>query len=127
MILYRDIARFYKLGSTGYANSKVVESSDEVLCVFLQNTAFLHTSNQDAIDSDGVLYPDINNSFVKENANRLEGMNVKVKMYGSVDSESWYKIINVSVNRDHLLENKIDNIECLLKKTRPVEGDNGSN
>lgn len=121
MIKYRDEAIFYEIVSTGYANSKRTTDSGVVESVFLQNTGFLHGANQDAVNSDAVLYPKPENEFVAGNANRLEGMMVKVKMYGSSSDESWYKVISVAVNRDHLLDNKIDNIECLLKKSRPVD------
>lgn len=117
---YQDTAVFYKAGLTGYANSKVVDELASVDSIFLQNTGFLHSNNQDAIDSDAVIYPNPSDEFIQENANRLEGMTVKVVMFGSEADESWYKIVNVSVNRDHLLTNIIDNIECLVKKTRPL-------
>src|SRR5688572_12726607 len=120
MIRYRDKAVFYKVESTGYANSKEAQESGKVNVVFIQNTAFLHTDNQDAIDSDGVIYSDPQNTFIKENAYRLEGMVVKIEMFGSSSDASWYKITQVAINRDHLLGNNIDNVECLLKKTRPL-------
>ena len=59
-------------------------------------------------------------AFVVNNANRLEGMYIKAVLFGSDESESWYKIETVSVNRDHLLCNKIDNVEMALNKTRPL-------
>ena len=94
----------------------------EVKATFLQNTGFLHTNNQDVIDSDAIVYPDELNAVVKSLANRLEGMYVIAALYGADEDESWYKITKVSVNRDHLLTNTIDNIQCLLKKSEALPG-----
>jgi len=119
---YQDSATFALVESTGYSASKEAVSQAEVAVIFVQNTGFDHQNFQDAVDSDAVCWPDISNYFVVANFNRLEGMYVLAPLYGSADEQSWYKVVDVTVNRDHLLGNTIDNIELRLKKTRPVPG-----
>lgn len=123
MILeYKDTATFVTVSSNGYANSKVIEGQFSVPCIFLQSTGFVHGNNQDAITADAICYPDPTNYFVLENFYRLEGMYIIEPLYDGSDDESWYKIENVYVNRDHLLDNIIDNVQLLLKKTEKING-----
>lgn len=117
-LCYKDEATFYKVESDGYSNNKSVDDSAVVPVIFLQNTGFIHASNQENIDSDGVVYPDFTHEFIEDNHMRLEGMYIKIETFGS--SPSWYKVTKCIVNRDHLLNNQIDNIQLLLKKTRPL-------
>lgn len=119
---YRDTVTVVSVSSAGYSSNKTVTSHEDVACVFLQNTKTGRGQFQDTLDSDAVLYPDPTSQFISENHNRLEGMYVLAPLYGSSNDDSWYKIVSVTVNRDHLLDNTIDNIECRLKKTRPING-----
>lgn len=105
-----------------YGNKKQPVSQHEIKATFLQNTGFLHSNNQDVIDSDAILYPDERNAVVVGLSNRLEGMYVIAPLFGQAASEAWYKITSVAVNRDHLLHNKIDNIQCLLSKAEALPG-----
>ena len=120
MLEYRDSATFVIVNSTGYGNNKIIEEEETVSCIFLQNTAFSHSNFRDNIESDAICYPDPTNDFILENYYRLEGMYIKINMFGSTNDISWYKIENVSVNRNHLLGEEVDNIELNLKKTRPI-------
>lgn len=113
---YNDIGTFYKVSPQGYGNNKDLEDSASVNGIFLQNTGFLHSSNQDAVEADASFYPDPEDEFVIGNYNRLEGMYIVVSPYEAPALISWYRITSVSVNRDHLLTNTIDNIELTLKK-----------
>lgn len=119
---YQDTATFYKVASGSYSNSKTVVSSSSVSCVFLQNTQLGRSRFQDSIESDAVCYPDPENSWIVSNYNRLEGMYILAPLYGSGDSVSWYKVVSATVNRDHLLDNEIDNIELRLKKSDALPG-----
>lgn len=121
---YPDTGIFIKTTSDGYANTKITSEQESVPIIFVQNTGFERNNAQDSVKSDAVCYPDFTNGFVIENVNRLEGMYLIVQLFNSTENQSWYKIIDVTVNRDHLLNNKIDNIELRLKKTRPVSGVN---
>lgn len=119
---HKDIITFVVVSSTGYGNKKVVLEKHEALGTFLQNTGFLHTNNQDIMDSDAILYPNERDAFVIAYHNRLEAMYVVVPLYGSSNDESWYKVTSSTVNRDHLLGNRIDNVQLTLKKTEALEG-----
>lgn len=116
-ISYFDTVTFYKVSGGGYSSSKVVESSDDVACLFLQNTGFNRTSNQEAINSDAICYPDPENTFLIANHYRLEGMYVLAPMFSVDDVDGWYKVESVTINKDILLENKVGNIVLGLKKT----------
>jgi hypothetical protein len=117
---YQDTATFVKVGSSGYANDKAVVEQEDVPVIFLQGTGFVHQNSQDAVTSDAIVYPDPSSQFVQDNWNRLEGMYLLAPLFGVDSDDGWYKITNVLVNRDHLLGNQIDNIECQLKKTRRI-------
>lgn len=117
---YQDTTTFISVQSTGYANNKTPIEQVAVPSIFLQGTGFQHQNQQDAATSDAIVYPDPTNAFIVDHWNRLEGMYVLAPLFGADSDDGWYKVVQVNVNRDHLLENKIDNIECLLKKTRKV-------
>lgn len=117
---YNDTGTFYRVTSEGYANTKIAESFEDVPIIFLQNTGFLHSRSQDAVTSDAICYVDPANEFISDNYNRLEGMYLKAAMFGATDAISWFKVESVTVNRDHLLTNNIDNIELRLKKTKEL-------
>lgn len=119
---YKDTVTIVSVSSAGYSSNKTVVSQEEISCTFLQDTSFIRTNFRDDLDSDAVIYPDPKSDFVLDNFNRLEGMYILAPLFGAANADSWYKITQVTVNRDHLLNNRIDNIECLLKKTRAIDG-----
>ncbi len=119
-ITYKDTVTFYKPVSTGYRGTKVSTEQQDVPATFLQNTGITQSRFQTLANSDAVCYPDFTNSFIIDNANRLEGMYLTAKLFGVDESKSWYKVVSVNVNRDHLLGNNIDNIELLLDKVSPL-------
>ena len=116
-LTYFDTATFYKVSSGGYGNSKSVQSSDEVPCLFLQNTGFNNTNHQESVNSDAICYPDPQSEFLLDNNYRLEGMYVLAPLFDASDDQGWYKIVSVTVNKDILLENQVGNIVLGLKKT----------
>jgi len=119
---YKDTATFYRVTAGGYRGDKTVAESASVDVIFLQNTGFEQGSFQENTDSDAVCYPDPLNTFISGNFNRLQGMYILMPLFGASDDESWFKVVSVNVNRDHLLANEIDNIDMQLKKTRPLQG-----
>jgi len=119
---YQDTATFVIAKSSGYDGSKTMVKQFDVNVVFVQNTGFDRVNFQDGINADAICWVDPDNSFVKDNYNRLEGMYVLEPLFGAGDSASWYKVTDVTVNRDHLLTNRIDNIELRLKKTTAIPG-----
>lgn len=119
---YPDQTIFVSVTSTAFGNTKVVESRGYVDVIFVQNTQYRRDPFQDALDSDAICYPDINNDFIQSNYNRLEGMYILMPLYGASDEVAWFKVVNCTVNRDHLIDNSIDNIELRLKKTEAIAG-----
>jgi hypothetical protein len=111
-----------KTTADGYGNNKTVTQQVDVPCIFIQNTQFRRFGFQENIDADAIMYVDPEAAFVVENLNRLEGIYVVAPLFGAGDAQSWYKIETVTVNRDHLLTNQIDNVECRLKKSSPIPG-----
>lgn len=110
-----------KVSPGAYANNKTVEESEDVPVIFQQNTGFSRSNYQENIDADAILYADPTNDFIISHYNRLEGMYVIISPFGAPEDISWYKVTNVTIFRDHLIGNQIDNIQCALKKTRPVQ------
>lgn len=117
---YRDTATFVRVGSGNYKNDKAVIEQANVPVIFIQNTGFLNNEFQENVDADAVCYPDFTNAFLISNDYRLEGMYVLAPLFGASSDEGWYKVINVTVNRNHLLDTDIDNVQLLLKKSTPI-------
>lgn len=117
---YKDTATIVETVSDGYGNQRLIADQQTVNCTMLQSTSFSRNGTIQQVESDATCYVDPTNSFVVANYNRLEGFYIQVSLYNSPQNISWYKILRVTVNRDHLLTNNIDNIELALKKTRPV-------
>lgn len=122
LLKYQDTATFVKVIASGYANSKTSQQQIDVPVIFLQNTGFERSSFRETVDSDAICFPDPENAFIIANSNRLEGMYILAPLFNVEEDEGWYKIVAVTVNRDHLLNNEIDNIELALKKTRKIPG-----
>ena len=119
---YQDTATFVRTESSGYGNNQEVVESSDVPVIFVQNTQFRRNNYQDGLDSDAVCWPDPTNTFIVNMANRLEGLYVLMPLYGAADDIAWFRVIDVTINRDHLISNQIDNIELRLKKTKPIPG-----
>jgi hypothetical protein len=118
MIRYNGTVDFYRVTSTGYANKKISVETACVDALFLSNIGFTHGSSQDAINSDALVYPDPEDDFILDNMNKMQGLFVLAPFCDVSDEDNWYKVTSVVINRHHLLDNSIDNIECQLKKTR---------
>ena len=116
---YKDTVTIIEQKYNKYG-SESIKNSYTVKCLFMQNTGWSHSNNNAEINSDASLLIDPSDTFVKENANRLEGMLVVANPFGYSAAESWYRITNVSVNQDKLLCNEIDNISASLKKTESI-------
>lgn len=121
-LIYQDTLTFVSVESGGYSNKKTSTQQVDVPAMFIQNTGFSRSQAQDAVDADAICYPDPESAFIQEKFNRLEGLYVLAPLFGAGDEQSWYKVVESVVNRDHLLTNKIDNIELRLKKTKAIAG-----
>ncbi len=117
---YNETVTFYSTKSDVYANNKRIDEKADVDCIFTQATNFSHNAFRDTIDADAICYPDFENDFIISHHNRLEGMYILAPIFGDPDERALYKVINCTINRDHLLSNKIDNIELILKKSEKI-------
>lgn len=119
---YNETMTFVVADSSGYKNTKAMTEQYAVDCIFIQNVNYSNSGNQATRDADAICFPDPTNQFIIDKYNRLEGMYVVASLFDSPEAMSWYRIDSVTVNRDHLLNNQIDNVECLLKKASPIPG-----
>lgn len=121
LIDYKDTVRVIKTTITndGYG-TEIIDEVEDVNGLFITNTGWIHGNFQTEITSDAEVYLDPENEFVSENAYRLEGMYVVANPFGSSEELAWYKITQVIVGEDKLLDNQIDNVNCQLKKTSEV-------
>lgn len=117
---YNDTGTFYEVTAGAYRNDETVVSYSDVPIILLQNTGTIRGNFQLNTNSDAVAYADPTDDFIVDNYNRLEGMYLLASLYGAPDADSWYKVTKVTVNRDHLLNNQIDNVQLDLKKTSPL-------
>lgn len=108
-----------QLSSDGYASEQVLEVTD-VPALFIANTGWAHAGNQSVVTSDAQMYIDPTNETVLEKFDRLEGMLVIAHPFGEDEAEAWYRITQVIIGQDKLLDNQIDNISCLLKKSTEI-------
>lgn len=117
---YKDIINIYDYVIDGYGTEKFTDFVS-IPSMFFQNTGWANGSNMLEIDSDAYAYVDPENTFVKTNFNRLEGMMVEANPMGDTNTARvWYRIIDVNVGQDKLLCNKIDNIVIRLKKSTEI-------
>ena len=119
---YNETATIVIAESEGYRGKKASIEQHAVKCIFIQELGFSNIRNQELLDADAIMYVDTNDEFISDNHYRLEGMYVLISPFGASAAESWYRVGSVSVNRDHLLSNGIDNVACILKKAEPVPG-----
>jgi hypothetical protein len=118
-IQYPHTLRFFETTVDGYGEH-VVGDYEDVPAVFEQQTGFSHTNFQDAITSDAVALVDPRNTWVQANAYRLEELLVVANPYGEAESQSWYKVVESAVGSTHQLDNVIDTVRIVLKKTRAL-------
>ncbi len=121
-IAYNENLTFVIATSEGYKGTKTMTEQHVVKCVFIQSVDYTNSNNQAVRDADAICFPDPADEFIIASYDRLEGMYVLASLFGSSDAISWYRIDSVTVNRDHLLGNVIDNVECLLKKASTIPG-----
>jgi hypothetical protein len=119
---YKDSVTFVEVESDGYRGSKSIVEQEAVPVIFLQTTGFVSSRFQEAVDADAICFPDPTDEFIINNNNRLEGMYILAPLFDVDNDDGWYKVTKVEVSRDHLLGNKIDNIQCLLKKSHKIAG-----
>lgn len=87
-----------------------------VPCMYLQTTAYQHSSSQDAIVGTPRIALPGDDPFVIANAYRLEEMVVEINPFGASAATQRFKVTSVTPVRDVLLDNEVRHVECDLKK-----------
>lgn len=118
---YKDSFKLVKprLSDDGY-ETEVIDEIYDVNGLFISATGFQRGNNQTAVTSDAQVYIDPTNEVVLANYDRLEEWYIIASPFGGSDHQSWYKIEQVIIGQDKLLENEIDNINLQLKKTSEI-------
>ena len=110
-IVYRHLGTFYDTVSDNYGRSRLITQSEEIAIVVLAGVTLTTGGQAESTGSASTAYVDPKADFVTTNINRLNGMWLAVDSVGLVE---WYRVTGVTVNRNHLLGNRIDNIELSL-------------
>lgn len=117
MIIYRDTVRLYRVTADGYNQNKTVASYCDVNAVFLSELGMTRSGFVSNVTSGSICYLDPEDDYVVNNYNRLEGVYLRASVYGQYE---WYRIKEVVINRNHLLGDRVDNIEAYLDKVDPL-------
>lgn len=120
LLNYLDTVRLIQTGQDGYGDHTII-ADIPVGALFHEGTSQAESSYVERIGCDAHVYLDPENSYVKENAFRLEGMYIVANLYGGIEEESWYKISRVVVGQRKLLDNAINNVHCFLTKCDALE------
>lgn len=115
-ILLQDNVKIINAGVNGYGD--VIELDSAVIKgAFFEGTAESRSNDTDMIETyDAHCYVDETADFVIDNAFRLEGMYLVVSLYGYPNEKSWYKIADVKLGVTKMLDNRVNNCHCFLKK-----------
>lgn len=116
---FKDQAVIYPVTSSGYGDD-VFGTPHTVPALYEQTTGFSHGNSQDAVSAASHIYLPGDDSFILENAGRLEGMILMVNPLGADDSQQYFRISSVTPARDILLGNQLQHVECNLTKTSRV-------
>ena len=120
LLNYQDTVRLIQTGQDGWGDNTVIVDIP-VGALFHEGTSQAQSGYVERISCDAHVYLDPENSYVKENAFRLEGMYIVANLYGGIETESWYKISRVVVGQRKLLDNAINNVHCFLTKCDALE------
>jgi hypothetical protein len=118
---YQDTIRIISTTVDEYGN-EIYADETSVAAVFEQNTGFRHSASQDGVSANVVAFVDPADDFIVDNFYRLEGMLAIAELFGVGVTSAWYRITSVTVARASQLDNEIDNIQLVLKKTAGLTG-----
>lgn len=114
-----DTVHIVNTAVDGYGDFVALEEAD-VKGAFFQGTADHFTNDTDMMEAyDAHCYVDETSDFVVSNGFRLEGMYIRVNLYGFEDNQCWYKIADVKLGVTKLLDNVVNNCHCFLQKCEP--------
>jgi hypothetical protein len=114
-LIFEDTCLIYPTTVDGYGHD-VLGTPITVPCMYVQTTAYQHSSSQDAIVGTQRLALPAFDSFVLSQGYRLEGLVVEVNPFDGSGSAQRFKITSVTPARDILLGNEVHHVECDLKK-----------
>lgn len=120
MIVYQDKVKLLDVSIDGY-NDKTVIVNETVNALFHQGSSYVNGQAADQFTADAHVYLDPKNLTVLDNAFRLEGWYIVANLFGGDESRGWYRIESVVVGQRKLLNNKVDNVHCFLKKVSAIE------
>ena len=116
-----DTVKIYNSEVDGYGDAVVLESA-VLKGAFFQGTSTQIVGNTDMLEPyDAHCYVDETDPFVVENGFRLEGMYLVCDLYGYGYEQAWYKIKDVKLGIDKLLQNQVNNCHCFLQKCEPMK------
>lgn len=115
LLEYKDPILLIETAQDGYGDN-AISHIEHLNGLFLQGTSQAEAAYVEGISTDAHIYLDIDNSFVRKNAFRLEGMYIVANLFGDRESQAWYKIARCKVGQRKLLENDLNNVHCFLTK-----------
>src|SRR5690606_30712621 len=113
---YPDTLEFVRTKVDGYHDETIAERVT-VKCVFVQTTGWQRGNYSNPITSDAIAYVDHKDTWVVENAYRLEQFKVIANPFGSPENLAWYKVSSSAVGKRPLVNNTMDNVQLNLDKT----------
>lgn len=119
MINYHDSALLLKIKSSGYKGKNEIVDQDDVPGIFVDSSGLSQANFQDGINADAVFYADPESEFMIKYNYEVNGFSLMLPSYDGL-GERWYMVTQVTVNKNHLLGDEIDNVELRLKKSSPV-------
>jgi len=112
---YKDDLLLIDTEQDGYGDY-VAAHIEPIKGLFVQGTSQSEVNYTEMLGTDAHAYLDISDSYVLQNAFRLEGMYLVCNIFGGDKDESWYKISRCKVGQRKLLGNEVNNIHCFLTK-----------
>lgn len=117
---YKDPITLIETAQDGYGDNAIAHV-EHLNGLFVQGSSASEVGYVETLGTDAHIYLDIQNSFIQENAFRLEGMYLIVNLFGGKESNAWYKIDRCKVGQRKLLGNEVNNIHCFLSKCDPLD------
>lgn len=112
---YVDTVQLATATTDGYGD-KTITALTDCRANFMKREAVPRVSNMKANKTETSVYLDPTNAVVLANIDDLEGMFLVADLFGGSIDNSWYRISHATVAQRKLLDNKIDNVFCLLEK-----------
>lgn len=112
---FKDSCTIWPTTADAYGKD-VLGTPATVACLYQQNTTYQHSASQDAIGGTSRLVLPASDPFVLSHDYRLEEMIVEINPFGASAQTQTFKISDVTVGRDVLLNDEVKHVECQLQK-----------